>query len=251
MITAIIVDDELNNITNLQLLLQSHCNSVHVVGTATNATEAASLITASKPDLLFLDIQMPDQNGFDLLQQLPTNLHFEVIFVTAYAEYGIKAIKWAALDYLLKPVVPQELVTAVQKAIEKQQQKLQNLQLQSLLHYVQGQHNKANHRIALPSAKETRLVAPADILYCESMNNYTKFYLMQGEVLVISKPIYEYEELLTDYNFVRCHQSYLVNITHVMSWIKEDGGYLLLSNKASLPVSRQKKEVVKQALIGK
>ncbi|HAI82230.1 MAG TPA: DNA-binding response regulator [Chitinophagaceae bacterium] len=251
MITAVIIDDEINNITNLQLLLQSYCTAVHIVGSATNAIDAVQLIVTKQPDLLFLDIQMPDKNGFDLLQELPSNLHFEVIFVTAYAEYGIKAIKWAALDYLLKPVVPKELITAVQKAIEKKQQQLQNLQLQSLLHYVQGQHNKANHRIALPSAKETRLVAPADILYCESMNNYTKFYLIQGEVLVISKPIYEYEELLTDYNFVRCHQSYLANINHVVSWVKEDGGYLLLSNKASLPVSRQKKDVVKQALMGR
>jgi two-component system, LytTR family, response regulator len=248
MIRTVLIDDERNNISNLQKLLTVYCPAVTVVGTATSVLQGLQTIKATKPDLLLLDIQLAGESGFDLLQQTTEN-KFEVIFVTAFSEYGIRAIKFAALDYLLKPVNPQELQQAIAKAAEKMQQQQAHQQLQSLLQYVQQNQNKEMHRIALPSAKETRLVSPNHIIRCESNNNYTKFILQSGEAMVISKPIYEYEELLKDYGFIRCHQTHLVNLSAVKSWLKIDNGCLQLHNGEKIPVSRQKKEIVKAALL--
>lgn len=244
---AILIDDEVNNSENLGILLQKYCPEVRVVGTAKNAAEGRSLILELQPDLLFLDIQMPEENGFDLLRSL-SSYSFEVIFVTGYDKYGIQAIKFAAIDYLLKPIDYQELKLAVQRANEKVLQKQQNLQLENLMKLLQFSQQKNDHRIALPSAKETRFVKTAEIIRCEADNNYTIFYLIGGEKLVVSKPLFEYDELLTDYGFLRCHNSHLVNKVFVKSWIKEDSGYLLMEDGNQIPISRMKKESVRQAL---
>ncbi|MGC4038148.1 MAG: LytTR family DNA-binding domain-containing protein [Chitinophagaceae bacterium] len=247
MIRAIIVDDEQNNIDNLGKLLEKYCHEVTVISTATNADDGKKIIVELKPDLLFLDIQMPEKNGFDLLQSLPRH-SFEVIFVTAFDRYGIQAVKFSAIDYLLKPINIDELKQAVTKAIEKIQQKKQNLQLENLLQLLQANRHKEDHRIALPGMKETRFAKTTAIIRCESSNNYTTFYLTDDEKLVVSKPIYEYEELLNDYGFLRCHQSHLVNKKFIRSIVKEDGGYLLLEDGSQIPISKQKKEYVKEQL---
>jgi two-component system LytT family response regulator len=246
-IKAVIIDDEQNNIDNLSLLLGQHCPQVHVVATAKNADEGKTIILHNNPDLVFLDIQMPGKNGFDLLQSL-TDYSFELIFVTAFDQYGIQAVKFAAIDYLLKPINAEELKQAVQKAMLKSQQKKQNAQLENLIQLLQQQNHKEEHRIALATLKETRFIYPQQIIHCESTNNYTTFYLEEGEKLIVSKPIYEYEEILSDYCFIRCHQSHLVNKKYVRSWIKNDGDYLLLEDGTQVPVSRNKKEMVKDAL---
>ena len=246
-INAVIIDDEQNNIDNLQYLLTRHCPQVQVTATARNADVGKTIIEQQQPDLLFLDIQMPGKNGFELLQSLP-GYRFEVIFVTAFDQYGIQAVKFAALDYLLKPINAEELKTAVGKAGEKNKQQKQNLQIENLLQLLQHQQQKEEHRIALPTVKETRFVHTQDIVRCESANNYTTFYFTSKEKLMVSKPIYEYEELLSSYGFIRCHQSHLVNKRYIRSWIKEDGGYLLLEDKTQIPVSRQKKELLKEQL---
>ncbi len=247
MIDAVIIDDEQNNIDNLQYLLTRHCPQIQVVGTARNAVAGQTLIQQQQPTLLFLDIQMPEKNGFELLQSLP-GYQFEVIFVTAFDQYGIQAVKFAAIDYLLKPINAEELKTAVNKVAEKNRQKKQNLQIENLLQLLQHQQQKEEHRIALPTAKETRFARPQDITRCESTNNYTTFYFSSGEKLMVSKPIYEYEELLNSYGFIRCHQSHLVNKRYIKSWIKEDGNYLLLEDGTQIPVSRQKKDTIKEQL---
>lgn len=246
MLKAVIIDDESNNVDNLVALLTKHCPAVMVAGQASNALEGKKKILEINPDLVFLDIQMPGKNGFDLLSSLD-NYDFEIIFVTAYDQYGIQAVKFAALDYLLKPVNIEELKNAVQKAMDKSQQKRQNHQLENLILLLK-QQQKEEHRIALPTSRETRFAYPADIIRCESSNNYSFFYFSSGEKLIVSRPIYEYEELLTPYGFIRCHQSHLVNKKFIRSWIKEDGGYLLLSDNTQLPVSRQKKELIKAEL---
>ncbi|HRQ50960.1 MAG TPA: LytTR family DNA-binding domain-containing protein, partial [Agriterribacter sp.] len=246
---AIIIDDERNNISNLQRIIREHCPSVEIVAAADNAATARELIVSHRPDLLFLDIQMPGKNGFELLQSIPQP-DFEIIFVTAFDKYGIQAIRFSALDYLLKPVVIADLKTAVERAVRKVQEKRKNQQLDNLLNFLQQKNEINNHKIALPSAKETRFVRPGDIMYCEAKNNYTIFYLSGGEKLIISKPLFEYEELLSDYGFVRCHNSFLVNTSFVRSITKENGGGVLLENGTALPVSKQKKEMVKQALVG-
>lgn len=247
MINAVIIDDEQNNIDNLQYLLTRHCPQVQVAGAARNAAEGQALIEQHQPDLVFLDIQMPEKDGFELLQSLP-GYRFEVIFVTAFDQYGIQAVKFAAIDYLLKPINAEELKTAVHKVAEKNRQQKQNLQIENLLQLLQHQQQKEEHRIALPTAKETRFVRTQEIVRCESTNNYTTFYFNNRERLMVSKPIYEYEELLSSYGFIRCHQSHLVNKRYIKSWVKEDGGYLLLDDQTQIPISRQKKDSIKEEL---
>lgn len=247
MMEAIIIDDEQYNIVNLRSLLQKYCPEVKVIATAQNAIDGKEAIQRKNPQLIFLDIQMPGQNGFDLLRSLQ-DFSFELIFVTAFDQYGIQAVKFAAIDYLLKPVSISELCEAVARASKKIKEKQQNMHLENLLHVLQHQANTEIHRIALPALKETRFILPKDILYCEASNNYTSFTLQSGEKLVISKPIYEYEPLLQQYGFIRCHQSWLVNKRHVISLVKEDGISLLITNGMKVPVSRNKKEVVKHGL---
>lgn len=244
---AVIIDDEENNIDNLNVLLQQYCPQVHVVATAMNAEDGEKVIFQQNPDIVFLDIQMPGKNGFDLLTSLK-NHNFEIIFVTAYDHYAIQAIKFSALDYLLKPINIEELKLAVHKAAQRITLKKQNLQLENLIQLVQQKQEKKFHRIALQSVKETRFVEPEKIIRCESSNNYTTFFLVTSEKLVTSKPIFEYEDILKDYGFIRCHQSHLINKRFIKSWIKEDGGYLLLEDNSQIPVSRNKREEVKQLL---
>jgi two-component system, LytTR family, response regulator len=247
MISAIIIDDEPNNIDNLSSLLQKHCPAISVAGTANTAGQGKELIVQLQPDLVLLDIQMPGQSGFDLLRSLPSH-DFEIIFVTAFDNYGIQAVKFSAIDYLLKPVNPEELKRAIEKVVLKSKQKKQNLQLENLITLLQKNQHKEEHRIALPGSKETRFAYTRDIIRCESSNNYTTFYLVNGEKLVVSRPIYEYDELLASYGFLRCHQSHLVNKQYIKSWIKEDGGYLLMEDRSQVPVSRQKKDLVRQEI---
>ncbi len=244
MIRAIIVDDEPNNVTNLVQLLGRHCPEVVVTGTAYDSASGKDLIIGQKPDLVFLDISMPGQTGFDLLRNIPSH-DFDVIFVTAFHEYGIQAIKFSALDYLLKPIDINELKQAVDKARSRREDRQQKGQLENLLQLLRHQQQKEEHRIALPGAKETRLVPPALIIRCEASNNYTTFYLQGGEKYLVSRPIFEYDQMLSDYGFLRCHQSHLVNKRFIRSWVKEDGGYLLLEDNTAIPVSRQKRELIR------
>lgn len=244
-INALLIDDEKNNLDNLQALLALYCPQVQVIGQALDAATAKEQITRLRPDLLFLDIQMPGTSGLELLQQLP-DPSFELIFVTAHDQYGIQAVKFAAVDYLLKPIDTTELQHAVKKAADRLAVKTKNTTLENLLQLLQK--NKDEHRIALPSLKQTRFLYTRQIIRCESDNNYCYFFLDNGEKLLVSKPIYEYDSLLAPYGFIRCHQSHLVNKHYIRSWVREDGGFLLLENGDRIPVSRMKKEAVQEAL---
>ena len=190
---------------------------------------------------------MPDQNGFDLLKSL-IHYSFEVIFVTGFDKYGIQAIRFSAIDYLLKPIDHEELKSAVKRTADKLIQKNQNYKLENLMKLLQNSQERNDHRIALPSAKETRFVKTTQIIRCEAENNYTIFFLNNGEKILVSRPMFEYDELLSDYGFLRCHNSHLVNKSYVKSWIKEDSGYLLLENGSQIPISRMKKDFIKNAL---
>ncbi|ANI90481.1 DNA-binding response regulator [Arachidicoccus ginsenosidimutans] len=247
MIRAVIIDDEKNNIDNLTGLLKKYSLNVDVIGIATNADDGVQKILETNPDLLFLDIQMPDKNGFDVLRALPHH-QFELIFVTAYDQYGIQAVKFAAIDYLLKPINPEELKISIAKVEEKLSRKKANLQLENLLELIKNKDSKKEHKLALATTKEIRFVNTSEIIRCESSNAYTTFYLSDGKNIMVSKPIFEYEELLTEYGFIRCHQSHLVNKKFIKSLIREDGGYLLLEDDTQIPISRNKKENVLKAL---
>lgn len=245
MIRTIIIDDEQHNIANLKALMTKHCASVEVVATASNAAEARTKLLQLKPDLVFLDIHMPGENGFDVLKSLG-ECSFEIIFATAFNEYGIMAIKFSALDYLLKPINVAELVAAVEKAEKAISAKKHNSRLENLLHLLEKSQADANERIALPTLKETFLIPVKDIVRCESSNNYTTFFLIDGTQHIISRPIYEYEELLDPYGFIRCHQSHLVNKHHIKSILNEDGGYLIMEkSEVRVPISKQRKNKIK------
>ncbi len=245
-IRYILVDDERNNLENLQFLLQEHCPALEFVGAARSVQEGQQLIRAAVPDLIFLDIQMPGETGFDLLRSIDKPA-FEVIFVTAYDQYGIQAIKFSALDYLLKPVAIEELIQAVDKATEKIKSKQQNKNISNLLAYLEKPKTESL-RIALPTMKETHYVKLEEIIRCEASDNYTLFFLQNGENILVSKTLKEYDDLLRTHNFQRVHQSHLVNMQFVKSLLKEDGGTLLLSDKTKIPISRQNLDAVKKAL---
>jgi two-component system LytT family response regulator len=249
MIRAVIIDDERKNITHLRGLLTEHASRVNIVGEAFNAEQGLSLIAAAHPDLVFLDIQMPGKSGFDLLSAI-SDYDFDVIFVTGHDQYGIQAIKFAALDYLMKPVKSEEVSLALLKAASRHQKRQTQEQIMNLFSLLNNPQKE--HRIALPLLKEIRLVNPDEIIRCESVNNYTSFYLQSGEKLLVSKGIYEFDEMLKDYQFIRCHQSHLISRKFIRSLLKDDNVFeLLLTDGTRIPVSRLKKEMVKEALISK
>lgn len=243
---AILIDDEISNLENLRTLLQKHCPQVDILATAQNVNDAVNAIETHQPDLIFLDIQMGEQTGFDVLNLLPKR-NFEVIFVTAYDHYGIQAVKFAALDYLLKPVDIDELKTAVHKAEQKLAAQTQTAQLDFLLQQLKTPQ-PAVSKIALPMQSEIRYIALSEIIRCEADNTYTFFFLANNEKLLVSKSLKEYADLLKPNGFLRTHQSHLVNPKFVKSWLKEDGGVLLLTSGEKIPISKPNKEVVKLAL---
>lgn len=245
---AILVDDELANLENLQVLLIKNCPDVKIVASANTIDDAFEKVNLHRPDLLFLDIQMGKTTGFDLLNRLGDKT-FEVIFVTAYDNYGIQAVKFAALDYLLKPVDPDELMVAVSKAENRIANKMSGEQLNFLLNQIK-RSEPAVPKIALPQQHEIRYVSVDDIVRCVADNTYTFFHLSSSEKILISKPLKEYSDLLKPQGFVRSHQSHLVNPKFVKSWLKEDGGTLLMTNGDKIPVSKPNREIVK-AILGK
>lgn len=247
MIRAVIIDDEKNNIDNIVALIREHQLPVEVIGTATNADDGVGVIMDTRPDLLFLDIQMPGKNGFEVLKALPHH-QFEVVFVTAFDQYGIQAVKFSAIDYVLKPIDPEELKASVAKVIAKLEKRKENLQLENLMEFIRDKDARKEHKLALASTKEVLFVPTNDIIRCESSNAYTQFYLADGRSILVSKPIFEYDELLAGYDFIRCHQSHLVNKRFIKSLLKEDSGYLVMADDTRIPISRNKKENVIKAL---
>lgn len=243
---AILIDDEKSNLENLQTLLEKHCPQVTIVATAQNVSDSVNAIEKYLPDLVFLDIQMGKQTGFDVLKLLPSR-NFEVVFVTAYDQYGIQAVKFAALDYLLKPIDIEELMSAVNKAERKLATQMQTSQLDFLLQQLKKPETSIS-KIALPMQSEIRYVPLPEIIRCEADSTYTHFFLSSGEKILVSKSLKEYADLLRPNGFLRTHQSHLVNPNYVKSWLKEDGGILLLTSGETIPVSKPNKDAVKQAL---
>lgn len=243
---AILIDDEISNLENLRTLLEKHCPQVTIMATAQNVSNAVDAVEKYLPDLVFLDIQMGEQTGFDVLKLLPKR-NFEVVFVTAYDQYGIKAVKFAALDYLLKPIDIEELINAVNVAEHKLTKRIQTSQLDFLLQQLKKPETNVS-KIALQMQSEIRYVALSEIIRCEADNTYTYFFLANKEKILVSKSLKEYADLLRPNGFLRTHQSHLVNPKFVKSWLKEDGGVLLLSSGEKIPISKPNKDTVKQAL---
>jgi two-component system LytT family response regulator len=245
-INSIIIDDEPNNIENIQSILQKLYPEINVVATATDAADGIAAIDKLQPDLVFLDIQMPGKSGFDILKSFP-QIDFEIIFITAYDQYGIQAIKFSALDYLLKPIDIEEFKSAIQKAKDKIASRQKNHSIDNLLAYIKRGQNETP-RMALPTLEEIRYVPVTGIVRCQASDNYTLFHLDSGEQLLVCRTLKEYAGLLAPHGFIRTHQSHLVNIDFVKSYLKEDGGALLLKDLTKIPISRQNRELVKEAL---
>lgn len=245
-IDAVIIEDEMPNVENLLGLLRDWCPAVRVTATAGTVAAGIDAIRKQAPALVFLDIQLQEGTGFDVLKAFET-AGFEVIFITAFDQYGIQAIKFSALDYLLKPVDIRELQAAVEKAQEKIGQRQQNDRLGHLLRMIRMPGTDLP-RLALPTLQETRYVRVEDIIRCEAANNYTVFHVRNETPLMVAKTLKEYVGLLKDYDFHRVHQSHLVNFRYVKSLLREDGGVLLLEDGARVPVSRQHMETVKQVM---
>ncbi len=239
MIRTVIIDDEAFCIESLQYRLAENCADVQVVATCKNATEGIDALRRLKPDLVFLDINLPDLDGFRLLEQLD-DPGFQVIFVTAYDAYAIKAIKVNALDYLLKPVDEEELVLAVAR-FKQRQQGSHLRQLQQLLQTIQP-GARENSRIALPTIRGQMFVSLNDIIRLESESNYTRFYLADKTNVLVSRTLKEYELLLGDHDFVRVHNSSMINLLHVKEYYKGKGGTILMADGMEIEISVRRKQ---------
>jgi two-component system LytT family response regulator len=237
MIRALIIDDEQESRNTVQNILDNFCKNVQVVGQAEGVKTGLNKINAENPDVVFLDIQMPDGTGFDLLERLD-DVQFQVIFVTAYDQYALKAIKFSALDYILKPVDPQQLIDAVEKLSKpKNDIGLISKQISTLLRNKNG-----FERITLPTFDGLRFIILKDIIRCEADSNYTNFYLNSGEKILVTKTLKEYDETLSDLDFIRVHQSHLVNSKYIERYIKGDGGTIIMTDGSQVEVSRRRKE---------
>jgi len=238
---AILIDDEVDGLRTLQKMLEKHCPQVEVVGTAMNAATGNQRISQLKPDLVFLDIQMPGKTGLELLADLDTQ-DFEVIFVTAFNEYVLQALQFSAVDYLLKPVDEDRLIEAVSRAAKRIDEEKKGAQSDTLLHNLEKAGNPAEMRLCLPTLKGFIIVKLSEIIYCEAERSYTIFHLEGGKNLLVSKALIEYEVLLKDTTFFRVHKSFLINLLHVREYQRGEGGMVIMSDRAEIEISRRKKE---------
>jgi two-component system, LytTR family, response regulator len=237
MLNALIIDDEVLGAKTLETLLKMHCTNVHVMGMAHSADDAEKSIAGMSPDVIFLDIEMPFANGFELLQRFK-NHPFEVIFTTAYNEYAVKAIKHNALDYLLKPIVPEELVAAVKKCEDK---KTKDPEGYKNLEKIISTLSQKVHKLPVPSPEGIVYLDPDNIVYLQGDINYTHIHLIQGNKITSSKTLKDFEQLLSAKQFFRIHKANIINLSYVSKYLKGDGGEVVMAEGSSLEVSRQKK----------
>ena len=238
--TAVIIEDVADARLALRQDLADYCPEVEIIGEAEGVVSGIKLLQAHKPDIIFLDIQMGDGTGFDLLEIIGKG-DAKVIFTTASDAYGIKAIKYSALEYLLKPIDPDELKKAVDKAKVSSGQVGQDQGIEMLTNQLQ---NQSTDRIALNTQEKITVVKLSDIIRCASDVNYTHFYFADGNKVLVTKTLKEFDNLLSDRGFIRVHQSHLVNVEHIKELLKADGGTLKLSDGSSVPVSSRKKQDV-------
>lgn len=239
MLKAILIDDEVNALDALEIELGAYCPEVNIVAKCQSGEQGLKAIYKHSPEVIFLDIEMPWMNGFELLQQLD-DISFDVIFVTAYDKFAVKAFEFSAIDYLLKPVAKDKLIRAVDKVINNKNRHMHKTQFEFLIQNLKiGQQLLPN--IALPNTEGLEFVQVKDIIYVESESNYCRVHLAGGDKIFLAKTLKYVQNLLEGHPFLRIHQSYLVNLAHVKKYIKGKGGYVVMSDGQSLPVSRNNK----------
>lgn len=250
MITAILVDDDSNLREGMKALLSRYAPEIKILGEAENVSDAVSVIDGLNPQVVFLDIQLADGTGFDILEKLTEKngkIASQVVFITAHEQYAIKAFRFSALDFLLKPVDPEEL----QKVIEKIKNTIKKddtfSHIDLLLENIRKKVDNFK-RIALSTTDGIHLFDVSDIIRCESTDNYTTFHIRNSKPILISKTLKEYEELLAEHGFERIHQSHLINLNYLKSYIKKDGGYVIMADNSNLPVSQRKKDRLQELI---
>jgi two-component system LytT family response regulator len=245
MLKALIVDDEPYCCEALATLLEDF-PEVQVMTICINAADALTAIKKINPDLVFLDVEMPKMNGFEMLEQLPA-VNFEIIFTTSYDQYALKAIRFSAIDYLLKPVDSEELQKAIQKVLNRSQKPIAQ-QLEILMQKIHQPSTPIN-KIAMPTMEGLQMIPVDSIISCESDSNYTILLLKNKKKIIVSRTLKEIEELLEEHSFVRVHRCYLANLNEVEKYVKGEGGYLVMSDGTTIDVARNKKEVLLKKLL--
>jgi two-component system LytT family response regulator len=243
---AIIIDDESSSRNTLRQKIGTYCRQLEIVAECENGESGIETIDRVKPDIVFLDVEMPRMNGFLMLQNLK-NRDFELIFTTAYDHYAIRAIRYSALDYLVKPIDVEELKAATIKAVEKRAQHSPNQRIETLLHNLLDEKSGAN-RIAIPSQEGLQFVEIADIIYLEAESNYTIIYIREAHKITVSKTLKDFEELLSQQLFIRIHHSHIINKSHIQKYIRGEGGQVIMTNGKILDVARRKKEEFMKAI---
>lgn len=240
MIKTVLIDDESNALEMMEWLLQTYCPQVEIAAMCTSAQQGIEAINKHKPDVVFLDIEMPVMNGFDMLEQFD-DLFFDVVFCTAYDQFALRAFKYSALNYLLKPVDPEELKNTVQR-IEKFKAVPTREQFNLLLQNLKNTEKTTPQRIALTHNDGLIFVPTAEIVFCEAESNYTKVHLADGKKIMVSKVLKDLDEALAGPDFYRVHSSFLININRIKKFIRGEGGYLVMDNDAMVSISRSRKQ---------
>lgn len=246
MIHTLIIDDEADGRNALRIAIEKYFPEVAIKGIYETPEKGLEAIRSTTPDLVFLDVQMPHMSGFDLLKQV-SPFNFEVIFVTAHDQYAIKAIRFSALDYLLKPVDIDDLRAALEKAKERLHHKNAQHQYQSVLHNIGHKAGKIE-RLAVPTQEGIEFYNTADIIFCEAEGSYTQLILTHKRKQLVSRNLKDFESLLAESGFCRVHHTYLINIRHVQKYIRGEGGYVIMTDNHHVDISRRKKEEFLQLL---
>lgn len=238
---TIIIDDEQDAVDFIRTIIGEYCPSLEVIGHAHNIVQGFQVIKENKPDLVFLDVEMPNGTGFDLLTRFPEK-EFDVIFITAFNHYAIKAIKFSAVDYILKPININEFVEAVSKVIKKRSEKTSNSN-DGLKILLENLRTPSPSRLAIPTSEGMEYLNPKDIIRIEADRSYSWFYLNSNRKFLVSKHLKEFQELLGERNFFRSHNSHLVNLRFVKKFIRKEGGYIEMHDGSIVPISRSKKDI--------
>ena len=242
MIKAVLIDDEMHCLDTLNILISDYCPSVQVSARCLSGKKGLEAIEEIKPELVFLDIEMPLMNGFELLEKFD-QIPFSVIFTTGYDQYAIKAIRFSALDYLLKPIDPKELVGAVHK-VQVQKAPQSNEQFRMLMDQIQHKENNL-HKIAIPTLDGFELIMVDQVVHCEANDNYTHFYLKNGNKITACRTLKEIEDQLEEFSsFLRIHHSFIVNLNEANKYVRGEGGYLIMNNGSTINVSRRRKALL-------
>ncbi len=247
MIKAILIDDEQDAIESLSWEIKMFCKNIEILETLTNPKDAISAINYLKPDCVFLDIEMPEMDGFQLLSQLNYR-DFDLVITTAYDNYAIQAFKESAIDYLLKPIDSDDLKKVVAKILKNKNKNNLGSDLKTALDSILINQTKSVNKIALPLNGKTVFVKLDDILYCKSDGSYTTVFLINEEKYLLSKKIKDVEVLCNSNKLLRVHQSYLVNVNYINEYVKSDGYYLVLENKVTIPVSKSNRGFLQQSI---